>query len=647
MTENETRTESTPSSAAVAAAERAKDHLSAYPTAEAPSWPTQAFGGAMTFEEYDEWEEARDVEMAVSTQMRIFDMLLDNIRRDELMSAGDKADAITALSSQLSERLRGAQEDAELASGQRAATEPPEAHTDDPGYFQVFRDKSGSWRWLALHSNKFRDKEGEIFSDKAHREWVDYVWRTKAFPTLRLFHVPADFGVADWVGYDDQGFVVSSGTFKAEAEDIAEELAGRKDLGCSHGFSYRPRDLHGGVFERYRTFEVSVLPRAKAANELTAFFAGEAFPVIGKAQRDFLIEVAGEDRTKAIEDGIRDMASEAHRRGLSYKSIEDRIFPDDEATATKQETRRVDGEDLTRDQFADRGEADNVTTWKLPIHDEEHIARAITALQPGGFRGNPVSLTDDRSTVISRIRSAVRSLDDDDAKERLNERLSNLRGSRAASEEEAEMSEETTTATAAEEEEEEAAAAEEGAEDGGTTPAADDATSSEGDATESGDDATAEASPAAAKSADPIVQAVLEQIGPGLGIAVKHAVNDALGEGLKPITEQVAALQGEIAEVKALGPVVEGLRASRDEEVASLIYPRARPPVATPPSESDGNIVSGEKAEGVKAAAGGGDEPKTADGKAVTELPTAHAAADPYLADAFQAIQRSPVAQTA
>lgn len=213
-----------------------------------------------------------------------------------------------------------------------------DATTTDFGSLTAFKDLTGRWRWVAIHSNKYEDREGEIFSEDAHKAFVAEVNRTKAFPTLRLWHIPWDIGVSDMVDYAD-GFVISSGTFGSASDpmdDIAENLSQMKDLGCSHGYIYRNGDLRDGVYHAYRSNEISVLPRERAANTLTAYFAGQEVPMpLTPQAKAFLEQTAGPDRTRAIEDGLASLKDFADANGLSYKSIEDGLLQqrakDDEA----------------------------------------------------------------------------------------------------------------------------------------------------------------------------------------------------------------------------------------------------------------------------------------------------------------------------
>lgn len=248
-----------------------------------------------------------------------FYVQITDVGSDDSLSAAEKSVRIADLTASLQSTLMG-----------EKAVEPT---TTDPGSVTVFKDTSGQWRWFAVHSNKYADRTKEIFPESAHKEFVDHVWATKEFPALRLWHIPVDVGRADFIDYDSDGFVVSSGGFKAGMEDVAQRLAGMKGLGCSHGYLYKRGDLQDGVYKAYRSYEISVLPVDRAANTLTAFFADSEVPMLTAARKAFLVDVMGEERADEIERGIGQLKSIAEAQGLSYKSLEEALLDNVRAAA--------------------------------------------------------------------------------------------------------------------------------------------------------------------------------------------------------------------------------------------------------------------------------------------------------------------------
>jgi hypothetical protein len=192
---------------------------------------------------------------------------------------------------------------------------------DEHGAFAAFKDASGAWRWAATWSNNFVDRDGEVFPDSAHKEYEAYVDQTHDYPELWLWHMPGSkSGKADMIAYDD-GFCLATGTFDADKADIAEGLARAKDLGVSHGYTYAPHELRNGEYLRYRTFEISPLPGAKASNIGTSFAAIKEAPMLTAEKRDWLVKTIGEDRAAVIEENHQRMRKELTDRGISYKEF--------------------------------------------------------------------------------------------------------------------------------------------------------------------------------------------------------------------------------------------------------------------------------------------------------------------------------------
>lgn len=217
------------------------------------------------------------------------------------------------------------------------------------GTFRAFKDFAGVWRWFSVTTNKYKDREKEIFSDASHRDYVAFVDREKAYPELWLWHVPGSrIGVADFVDYAD-GFVVHSGTF--DDDEVAQGFAegGCEGLAVSHGFKYHDGDEEDGVYGWYRTFEVSVLPAEKAANAWTQFqtesSSKEDKMGLSDEKRAFLVGRIGEEATKGIEDNLGSMAKTLEEHGIEFKELvavaEEK--PEEEPAAdTKTETPSVD-----------------------------------------------------------------------------------------------------------------------------------------------------------------------------------------------------------------------------------------------------------------------------------------------------------------
>jgi hypothetical protein len=52
------------------------------------------------------------------------------------------------------------------------------------------QDKNGDWWFIGLYSNKFKDREEEIISEEAHREYTEWARSKGIKPQITLFHMP-------------------------------------------------------------------------------------------------------------------------------------------------------------------------------------------------------------------------------------------------------------------------------------------------------------------------------------------------------------------------------------------------------------------------------------------------------------------------
>ena len=120
-------------------------------------------------------------------------------------------------------------------------------------------------RFVAIYSNCFKDRQGEVITSVAHKDYVSWVDETKNYPDLWLWHSgpSSKWGKADFVDYVDS-FAIASGLVDKDKEYIAEELA-KQSIGVSHGFKAL---VDAGTIIRYRTFEISPLPTESSANSI-------------------------------------------------------------------------------------------------------------------------------------------------------------------------------------------------------------------------------------------------------------------------------------------------------------------------------------------------------------------------------------------
>jgi hypothetical protein len=191
--------------------------------------------------------------------------------------------------------------------------------------FKLFKSSDGSLRFFTVFTNNFKDKTGEIITEEAHKEYVNWATQTGLYPDLWLWHsgVKSKWGKADWVDYCD-GFVAASGVIDSDKYELAETLS-KEDLSVSHGFLALV-DNAKGLIKQYRTFEISPLPGFAAANDYTSFTIGESCEMpFSDTKKAWLKEKAGlsDEVISDWESSLQALGTNLKSVGLEFKSIDD------------------------------------------------------------------------------------------------------------------------------------------------------------------------------------------------------------------------------------------------------------------------------------------------------------------------------------
>jgi len=135
----------------------------------------------------------------------------------------------------------------------------------------IEKDASGSWRAVMWPSNNFKDWDGEIISEKAHTEYVDWVNKNMdCAPVFVTWHRGGTRreSQVDFAAYENGFLLMSAPLTENEAAGLFEAQK-ITDIGMSHGSFVLERT--GDVIEKYRMVEVSDLPLENAANPFTDF----------------------------------------------------------------------------------------------------------------------------------------------------------------------------------------------------------------------------------------------------------------------------------------------------------------------------------------------------------------------------------------
>lgn len=196
-------------------------------------------------------------------------------------------------------------------------------------------------RWVGWFTNNFRDREGEIFTEKAID---DYITRVKAgevaYPELWFWHIKGTkHGQADnlWrLGH----FAIATGTFddtpfaqnlKAYYKTVASEY------GMSHGYYYPRSQKRDKAYHQFTTFEISPLRNTAAANDLT-YWEIKSMQNIPESVWKELGTAVGEAEMKAIRNAVETRSKDGESQ-RDWKGLD--IPPDVEFEALKKQVGEI------------------------------------------------------------------------------------------------------------------------------------------------------------------------------------------------------------------------------------------------------------------------------------------------------------------
>lgn len=189
-----------------------------------------------------------------------------------------------------------------------------------------YKDVNNRTRFFTRYSNCFKDREGEFISTLAHKEFSEWCNTSGFRPELWIWHTKGSrIGKADFVGFAD-GFAIASGLIDDTpfATSVVKALSdGKIELGASHG--YLPIVQIGNTVFQHRTFEITVLPRSKAANPYTDYnwLKGKQMG-LSAAQKEFFKTVGvTDDQIEAWSQTTEQMSKALLDAGLEYKELDD------------------------------------------------------------------------------------------------------------------------------------------------------------------------------------------------------------------------------------------------------------------------------------------------------------------------------------
>lgn len=292
------------------------------------SYPASDYADVPDAEKPSSWKlrlaEGRPGNVTVAQVARAITAMQPSGFRGQRVQMGQSKATVAGRISAAIGRISGATDEqkANLRERLSAVKELPEG---DVGGIRFIKSADGSLRWWGLYTNAYQDSQDEIFPAASHKDYAEWAEKEGRYPELRTWHIPGTrLGSTEMIGFDeDTGFMVAAGTIDKKRERVVKSLKeSGVPLGLSHGYNYSRGGLVDGVYVGgYKTFEISVLPRDRAANKLTAFGAQEDL-MLTDAKKAFLKEHFGDEEAALIEQTANDLAAKAKAAGLSYKEFE-------------------------------------------------------------------------------------------------------------------------------------------------------------------------------------------------------------------------------------------------------------------------------------------------------------------------------------
>lgn len=189
--------------------------------------------------------------------------------------------------------------------------------------FVLFKSE-GNLRFLCTPTNCFMDRDYDVLTSQAHKDFVAYCNTYKQYPELWLWHVQGTkCGDVDWLEYDDEGFVCASGTIDKDWQEVVLKACEDGNIGMSHGFIAVPGCVDSdGCITKYFSFEYSILPVRNAANVWTAFNVGKGVEpmALSNESKGWLSKLGiPDEQISGFEAANKDTAEKLKASGIKHK----------------------------------------------------------------------------------------------------------------------------------------------------------------------------------------------------------------------------------------------------------------------------------------------------------------------------------------
>jgi len=202
-----------------------------------------------------------------------------------------------------------------------------------PPLFTVYKDDSGTDRWLAITTTAYEDKDREIISTNAIKEAVALGDKTGNRGPLLYWHVAGlPMGDCDFQAQAGPGgrFLIEGGTFRSKAMASLGQKLSDSGYQMSPGFIHTDDQPKHGVYDHILIYERSAVPVNRAANYFTRYSAAKENKVLAPEKiAEYREKAAGNPEAIAMLDALLATAQkddeQAQARNVVYKEAPEEI----------------------------------------------------------------------------------------------------------------------------------------------------------------------------------------------------------------------------------------------------------------------------------------------------------------------------------
>lgn len=300
--------------------------------------------------------------------------------------------------------------------------------------FSVMKQEDGHYRWAAITSSGFRDRDNQLVTSSALKQDVERMNKESSFGNLRFWHhefkednpQTRDPGIGiDLASCDVSEMVtpvsnLESGVFFDDSVGKAFYTR-QKEFGTSRGFWYPASEPDAmGNFNHIYTFERSILPSSRASNLMSSELLSIQKET-GEGKLAAFKEIVGEEAYNKMMETVALKERELESKGVEKKEkkpldltqFKDTfVTKDDFKTFQKEVTDalKMFGETFVATQTKAQGETQTLlsTVKELSAKVTELYGDAPTFLK--GFRPSESEKTESQSTVVKEAKEMMDKL---------------------------------------------------------------------------------------------------------------------------------------------------------------------------------------------------------------------------------------------